>query len=212
MLFFPRTLLTLCCALLLIQLQIVECSVFLACIGVSLLFNSAFIWFKFQSHQGDYGAVLQFFTIDATDSFILVFISCELGHRLTDAFNDFNDIIDQFKLYLFSIEVKRIIPTIMLSSQKPVRLECFGSISCCREVFQQVCSCNSPSNAFNLFPIPICINVFALDLISDFEEYILMFHGTSTIHQMKQTISIFVKFESNRGDIQLLSLLIRFHF
>lgn len=92
----------------------------------------------FQSHRANYGVALFLLAYDALNSFGLIFISCELGQRMSDAFNEFNDVIDQSKWYLFPNKLKRILPTIMVVSQEPFVFECFGGISCCREVFQNV--------------------------------------------------------------------------
>lgn len=75
---------------------------------------------------------------DAFNSFAFIFISCELGQRLSDAFNEINDVIDRSEWNLFKNEFKRILPMIMIISQEPVMLECFGRISCCRDVFNKV--------------------------------------------------------------------------
>lgn len=75
---------------------------------------------------------------DAVDSIAVILISCELGQRLSEAFHQFNDIIDQCKWYLFPNKLKQILPTILIITQEPVTLECFGSIICSREVFQNV--------------------------------------------------------------------------
>lgn len=144
MVFFLRVLLALCAAMLLIQLELVEYSHLLYSIYTqkdkkSTVFILNSFRFHFQSHRGDYGVTLLFMALDATESFTLIFICCELGERFNAAFKDFDDIIDQFKWYLFSTELKRILPMIMIISQEPVTLECFGSIACCRVVFRKVC-------------------------------------------------------------------------
>ena len=77
-------------------------------------------------------------TMDAFESFVLIFIACELSQRISDAFNQFDEIIIQYKWYLFSNELKQILPMIMINTQKPFTMECFGSISCCRDVFKRV--------------------------------------------------------------------------
>lgn len=70
----------------------------------------------------------------------LVFIACEIGQRLNDAFDEINSTIIQFKWYLFPLEIKKVLPIIIGGAQQPVSLECFGSITCTREVFKQVSS------------------------------------------------------------------------
>lgn len=75
---------------------------------------------------------------DVIIAFTLVFISCELCQRLSNAFSDFDDIIIQYKWYLFPIELKQMLPMVMIVAQKPVLIECFGDIACCRDVFKKV--------------------------------------------------------------------------
>lgn len=69
---------------------------------------------------------------------VLVFISCELGQRLINAFAKIDYTMDQLKWYLFPNEIKRMLPLIIKIAQEPVSMECFGSIKCTREVFQNV--------------------------------------------------------------------------
>lgn len=71
-------------------------------------------------------------------AFNTVFIACELGQRLSDAFDKIDVNMNHFDWYLFPIEIKRMLPTIYSYAQQPVLLECFGSIVCSREVFKNV--------------------------------------------------------------------------
>lgn len=70
----------------------------------------------------------------------LVFIACELGQRLNNAFDRINLTIDRFNWYLFPNEVKCMLPMIIVLAQQPVSLECYGSIVCTRDVFKDVCN------------------------------------------------------------------------
>lgn len=69
---------------------------------------------------------------------ILVFIASELGQRMGDAFEEIHSTIDQFDWYSFPVEIKRMLPMIILEAKQPVLFECFGSIACTREVFKNV--------------------------------------------------------------------------
>lgn len=68
----------------------------------------------------------------------LVFIACEIGQILADAFDKINFTIDQLDWYLFPKDIQRMLPMIIEIAQESVSLECFGSISCGREVFKSV--------------------------------------------------------------------------
>ena len=67
-----------------------------------------------------------------------VFVICELCQQISNAFEEFNDMIGQFKWYLFPVKVQRILPTIIINAQQPVYLDCFGSIACNRDTFKRV--------------------------------------------------------------------------
>lgn len=67
-----------------------------------------------------------------------VFISCEIGQRMTDAFDQISTSIDKSDWYLFPNNIKRMLPMIVANAQRLVELECFGSITCTREVFKNV--------------------------------------------------------------------------
>lgn len=71
-------------------------------------------------------------------SFGLVFITCELAGRLSIEFDDISATVGQFSWYLFSDEVKKMLPTILINAQQEVGIECFGSVLCNRETFQKV--------------------------------------------------------------------------
>lgn len=73
-------------------------------------------------------------------AFGVVGIICELGQRLSNAFDEIPDTIVDFEWYLFPPGIQRILPTILLAAQQPVYLECFGSISGTRETFKNVIS------------------------------------------------------------------------
>lgn len=69
---------------------------------------------------------------------ILVPFSCEFGQRLSEAFGEIEKVLVQLNWYLLPIEVQRMLPTIIIFSQKPLYVRFFGSISCHREQFQKV--------------------------------------------------------------------------
>lgn len=69
---------------------------------------------------------------------VTVLIVCELGQRMSDAFDGIDFTTEQFDWYSFPINIKRMLPTIMAIVQQPAELECFGSITATREVFRKV--------------------------------------------------------------------------
>ena len=101
----------------------------------------------------------------------LVFIACELGQRMSDEFEGIDFTIDQFDWYLFPIEIKRMLPTIIAVAEQPVSLECFGSITCVREVFRKVCikpSINQQSNKPSKFMVIFQCLIFFRSIIAHF--------------------------------------------
>lgn len=67
-----------------------------------------------------------------------VFIGCELCERISNAYIEIDDAVNQFDWYLFSPEVKRLLPMMSINTQKPIVFECFGSIRLNRETFKNV--------------------------------------------------------------------------
>lgn len=76
--------------------------------------------------------------LDGCNTLFSLLIICELGQRGSNAFEDINDIIDQFQWYRFSSEMKRLLPIAFIIVQKPVSVGCFGSVLCDREAFKKV--------------------------------------------------------------------------
>lgn len=71
-------------------------------------------------------------------AFTLVGLSCELGGKMSLEFEEICVWIDQLKWYLFSIEMRQMLPTIIMSAQQWVGFVCIGSIPCDRETFKKV--------------------------------------------------------------------------
>lgn len=68
----------------------------------------------------------------------MLFFSCELGQRLSMAYNEVQNEIDQLDWYLLPMETQRMLPTLMCNTQKPFKVVCFGGISCERDTFKTV--------------------------------------------------------------------------
>lgn len=88
--------------------------------------------------QHDNVTPLSVLFLDGISALALVFVACELGQRMTDSFDRVHFTLNQFEWYSFPIEIKRMLPMIIEIAHHPVSLECFGSITCCREVFKNV--------------------------------------------------------------------------
>lgn len=66
-------------------------------------------------------------------SFAFIFFFCEFGERLSNGFRELNDMCYQLDLYLFPIEIRPMLPTILVVAQQPVLPQT-------RDVFKQVSS------------------------------------------------------------------------
>lgn len=71
-------------------------------------------------------------------AFGTMFIACDLGQRLDDAFAEIGELIYQCDWHLFSVEMRRMVVVMITVLQQPLSFKCFGSISCSREVFKKV--------------------------------------------------------------------------
>lgn len=79
--------------------------------------------------------------IPVGEAFIALFTAfsaCEIGQRLSYAFDRINRTLDQSDWYLLPLELKRIFPMFVGITQQPIELECYGSITCVRPVFKDV--------------------------------------------------------------------------
>lgn len=96
-------------------------------------------------NQGDYYIIESGITCYMTffcDPFqLLILFSCEIGQRHSNAYEEVNDIIDQFGWHLFPMKIERILPIIMINTQKPSEIMCFRSIPCLRATFRSVKFC-----------------------------------------------------------------------
>lgn len=91
----------------------------------------------------------------------LAFVPCEIGERITGAFFGVYDSLNEgLDWYLFPIETQKMLILILINAQAPVTVECFGSISCQRDIFKRVCS---EHTAILFVPIPFNVN-FAFDV------------------------------------------------
>lgn len=135
--FFTWSLFTISFALLVIQMAIVKCSFTFEHENLSI-FLLCLLYQRFQLHHGNVLPLLASTTLNGISGFCLVFVACELGQRIADAFDGIDLTIQQFDWYSFPIEMKQMLPIIILNAQQPVSVACFGSIICTRDVFKNV--------------------------------------------------------------------------
>lgn len=68
----------------------------------------------------------------------MVFFPCEIGGRMTDAFEKVDNKFEELKWYLFPREIQRMLPTLLIGLQKPAVFGCFGIVYGSREQFNKV--------------------------------------------------------------------------
>lgn len=76
--------------------------------------------------------------LEITWSFALIFIICEFGEKVSQAFEEIEYKFGQFDWYLFPSNICKMLPIFISIANKPVSPAVFGSISCCREAFKNV--------------------------------------------------------------------------
>lgn len=148
---FIWSLITMCGALLMIQIQLVSYSYNFYFFILNPFrpfhsppfptkFDSIFLKKKNQLHHNGDLVVLVMTVIEVIYAFSTMFISCELGQRLNFGNDECNEIIDQFKWYRFPANIQQMLPIIMNYAQQSVEVKCFGSAACNRETFKYVSS------------------------------------------------------------------------
>lgn len=67
-----------------------------------------------------------------------IFLICELGHIVHNAFEEITYRIENFDWYLLPYELKQIFPICIVFVRQSVDFDVFGSISCSRVDFKNV--------------------------------------------------------------------------
>lgn len=97
-----------------------------------------FAFLNFQ-HQNENDAMILIALIcEMLWSFASAYVACEFGQQVSDAFTGIDCVVKQFDWYLFPIKTQKILPTIMVVTQKPVSLNVFGNLLANRERFKEV--------------------------------------------------------------------------
>lgn len=139
MLFFLWSISTICSTLLSIQIEIVEYFTFfkIICFEFNSILDRSFS-FSLQSQNGNnfLQYIEHFFLIFW--SFTYIFLFCNFGENVTSKFLAIDHAINECDWYLFPYDVQRMLPTIMMSTQKPLILCGFANVVCTREAFKRV--------------------------------------------------------------------------
>ena len=103
-------------------------------------------------------------------SFALVFVCCEFGHKLSNAFEQIDNQIGELHWYGFPVQVWKMLPTLIAGAQKSCGLRVFGSASCTREEFKNVCIFFEKINSIDQKWSKFCDNI-------NFEFYFQVING-----------------------------------
>lgn len=133
---FTYSLVTICVAMLLIQMQLVWFRTLTVAFYASNFLG--LIPFFFQLHHSDNLAVLLITMIQTFYAFSVMLIACELGQRINIAFDGCAEMINQFDWYLLPAKIQQMLPLIINFAQQPVIIKCLGSAACDRETFKYV--------------------------------------------------------------------------
>lgn len=68
----------------------------------------------------------------------LVFATCECSERFDSSLSEVTDMIGQLEWYLLPIEAQKMLPILLMYTQKPLTIKFFGNIDCSREQFKKV--------------------------------------------------------------------------
>lgn len=71
-------------------------------------------------------------------SYVIFFLYCEFGERVTNEFLELDNVVCQWEWYLLPLNVQRMLPNILLITQTPVILNGFGEFFCTRDAFRRV--------------------------------------------------------------------------
>lgn len=71
-------------------------------------------------------------------SFGLTFVICEVGHQLSNIFDNLVNAFNQCEYESLSIDVQQMIPILLLAMQNTPALQSLGSFTCSRETFKNV--------------------------------------------------------------------------
>lgn len=78
------------------------------------------------------------FLYELSWSFGLIFVCSELCQIISSAFNRIDNKLTGLSWYLLPIELWKILPIVVVNTQEPISIGCFGSISCERITFKNV--------------------------------------------------------------------------
>lgn len=71
-------------------------------------------------------------------SFIVIYVFCEMGEKVTNQFNEFGEELGQCNWHLFSMKLQRIYIIALANADQPTTIHGLGHIVCVRESMKKV--------------------------------------------------------------------------
>lgn len=94
---------------------------------------------QIKTHHQSNSAELFLIVAEIMYAYFFTFTPCEIGQRITNAFDECSDTLNQFHWYLFTPGIQRMLPMIIQFTQEPIVLYCFGTKAAIRDTFKYVC-------------------------------------------------------------------------
>lgn len=79
-------------------------------------------------------------TIKGSYSLNMLLLFCEFGEQMSERFEEIYDLSCRMDWYLFPTDVQRMMPMILMGTQKPVVINGYGNVACTRLTFKTVAS------------------------------------------------------------------------
>ena len=77
-------------------------------------------------------------TFELFGTFTFLFAPCELADRMSSKFDEINYLVNQLDWYPFSYDMNKMLLIILINARKEVGFQCFGSCVCNRDTFRKV--------------------------------------------------------------------------
>lgn len=96
-----------------------------------------FPFFRFQSDGSNIMELIEPTTL-VSWSFVLIYMACDFGEAITTQYTAIDYSICECDWYSFPLEIQKMLPMVMMSTQKAMIVQVFGKVACTRETFNRV--------------------------------------------------------------------------
>lgn len=112
-------------------------------------------------------------------TFVFLFIACEPGERVTEAFEQFDDELIQCNWYTLPIGIQRLYSIFLVNTQQSINIQCYGEILCTRETSKNVILHSKQRLAYrDLYRKPKFQNLIHF-FSQDNQNWAIILYGTS---------------------------------